>query len=86
MRNSHTDILYHYTKSLDHVFSILKEGFKVSYSAEQITDNIFIAIPMISFCDIHITFQVNYILKCAQAYLAEDFPDIPLILEFPVFV
>lgn len=54
MKNSHSDTLFHYTRSLDTVISILKDGFKVSYSGEQITEDIFIAIPMISFCDIPI--------------------------------
>ena len=52
MRNSHSHSLFHYTKTVEALSSILWEGFRVSYSGEQITDKIFIAIPMVSFCDI----------------------------------
>jgi hypothetical protein len=54
MRNSHANTLFHYTKNFEALSSILKEGFRVSYSKERITDSIFIAIPIVSFCDIPI--------------------------------
>lgn len=78
MKNSHSDTLFHYTKSLDTVISILKEGFKVSYSGEQITKDIFIGIPMISFCDIpvelceeHRTKYGNYAIGISKKALIE---------------
>lgn len=52
MRNSHTGTLFHYTRTLESLSSILKEGLRVSYSKERISADIFIAIPMVSFCDI----------------------------------
>ena len=52
MRNSHSGTLFHYTRTLESLSSILREGLRASYSKERISDKIFIAIPMISFCDI----------------------------------
>lgn len=52
MKNNHASSLFHYTARQDVLESILSTGLRVSYSREQITDNIFIALPMISFCDI----------------------------------
>lgn len=59
MNNSHSDTLFHYTKQLDSLISILKEGLRVSYSGEQITEDIFIGIPMVSFCDIPVQLSVS---------------------------
>lgn len=52
MRNSHSGTLFHYTRTLESLSSILREGLRASYSKERISDKIFIAIPMVSFCDI----------------------------------
>ena len=52
MRNSHSSSLFHFTRHQEVLESILSTGLRVSYSGEQITEDIFIGIPMISFCDI----------------------------------
>ncbi len=52
MRNSHSSSLFHFTRYQEVIESILSTGLRVSYSGEQITEDIFIGIPMISFCDI----------------------------------
>lgn len=54
MKNTHSNTLFHYTKKLSNLYSILEQGLRVSYSGEQITESIFLGIPMISFCDIPI--------------------------------
>lgn len=64
MKNSHSSSLFHFTRNFNSLVSIIQEGFRFSYSGEQITrasisgvpptDNIFVALPMISFCDIPI--------------------------------
>lgn len=51
-KNSHTSSLFHYTKNQNSLFSILKDGLKVSYCREMISDTVMIAIPMVSFCDL----------------------------------
>lgn len=50
--NSHTSSLFHFTRRPETLLSILRDGLKLSYCSENITDNISLGIPMISFCDI----------------------------------
>ncbi|HKM11865.1 MAG TPA: abortive infection system antitoxin AbiGi family protein [Bacteroidales bacterium] len=82
MKNSHSNALFHYTKSLDNLISIIKEGFRVSYSGEQITrtnpdgmpasHDIFIGIPMVSFCDIPLDFCEEHISKYGNYAVGVD--------------
>lgn len=72
MRNSHSDTLFHYTKQLSSLISILKEGFRVSYSGEQITDKIFIGIPMVSFCDIPVDLSGEHRSKYGEYAIGID--------------
>lgn len=83
MRNSHTNILFHYTKTLYSLSYILKEGFRVSYSKERISDNIFIAIPMISFCYIpfecgeeHRNKYGNYAIGLNKRWMIDSYGDL----------
>ncbi len=45
------DYLFHFTKSIENLKAILKEGFKPSYGIEQITNKT-ILVPMVSFSNI----------------------------------
>jgi len=69
--NARTKTLFHFTKTLDNLLSILKEGFWPRYSLEDITwldcETPRLAWPMVSFCDIpisrlqeHTEFYGNY--------------------------
>jgi hypothetical protein len=58
--NPRTKTLFHFTKSLDVLMQILKEGFWPQYSLEDITwlgvpNKSKMAVPMVSFCDIPIS-------------------------------
>ncbi len=72
MNNSHSDTLFHYTKYLDSLISILKEGFRISYCGEQITDDIFIGIPMVSFCDIPVQLSGEHRSKYGEYGIGID--------------
>lgn len=50
--NSHTSSLFHFMRRQNTLLSILRDGLKLSYCSEIITDNISLGIPMVSFCDI----------------------------------
>jgi hypothetical protein len=50
--NSHTSTLFHFTKSQNSLFSILKQGIKFSFCKEKFAEDVVVGIPMISFCDI----------------------------------
>lgn len=83
MINNHTSSLFHYTDKLDNLISILKEGFRVSYCAEQITDTIFIAIPMVSFCDIplecnaeHRSKYGSYAIGVNKAWMIDEYREL----------
>lgn len=73
--NSHTNTLFHYTSKLNNIFSILQSGLRFSYCKEQLTPDICIGIPMISFCDI----PINRCIEHCQKYgyfgigLSKDF-------------
>ena len=50
--NSHTSTLFHFTKDQNALFSILKQGLRLSFCKESFMEDVVIGIPMISFCDI----------------------------------
>ena len=66
MSRIYSGSFFHYTDSLKSLLSILKSGFKFSYSKEQFRNEknelVYLKIPMVSFCDIplgliqHITY------------------------------
>lgn len=51
MADNNTGTLFHFTKDLNTLKKILKEGFRVTYCKEYFGDS-FMGIPMVSFCDI----------------------------------
>lgn len=51
-KNSHTSTLFHFTKKQNTLLSILRDGIRISYCSENITDTISLGVPMVSFCDI----------------------------------
>lgn len=53
--NSHTSTLFHFTKNQNALFSILKQGLRLSYCKESFMEDVVAGIPMISFCDIPLT-------------------------------
>ena len=80
--NSHTDTLFHYTQKEDTLISILKDGFKFSYSKEDIIHDVFLAIPMISFCDIPLSISSEhskkygkYAIGLSKKNLIRDYPE-----------
>ena len=80
--NSHASSLFHYTKCLDAILGILKDGFRYSYCVENYFDEMFACIPMISFCDIpirqsieHSTKYGMYAIGLAKNYLLENFQE-----------
>lgn len=70
--NSHTSTLFHYTKSIKSLMSIIKEGFRYSYSKEAIGEGKYIGIPMISFCDIPISRSVEHMSKYGRYAIGID--------------
>ena len=63
--NSHTSTLFHYTKSVNTLLTILKEGLRFTYCFEEyplVPDRI-VGVPMISFCDIPISDSVEHAQK-----------------------
>lgn len=50
-----SNCLFHYTDSLKTLKKIIKNGYSPSYCREQ-----YIAVPMVSFCDIPLTNAINY--------------------------
>lgn len=56
--NSHTSTLFHYTKSVTTLLTILKEGLRFTYCLEKypLVPVREIGIPIISFCDIPISY------------------------------
>ena len=50
--NSHTSTLFHFTKDQNSLFSILKQGLRLSFCKESFMNDVVIGVPMISFCDI----------------------------------
>lgn len=83
MRNSHSNSLFHYTRYQNVLESILSTGLRVSYSGEQITEDIFIGIPMISFCDIplhcceeHREKYGDYAVGINKQWMIEHFGDL----------
>jgi Protein of unknown function (DUF2743). len=80
--NSHTDTLFHYTKGEETLLSILKYGLKFSYSKEDIIHDVFLAIPMISFCDIPLIMSLEHRMKygkyaigLSKKSLISDYPE-----------
>lgn len=63
--NSHTSTLFHYTKSVKTLLTILKEGLRFTYCLEKypLVPVREIGIPMISFCDIPISDSVEHVQK-----------------------
>ena len=53
-KNSHTTSIFHYTRNIDNLLSILRHGLKYSYCYEEYF-GVYIALPMVSFCDIPIS-------------------------------
>lgn len=70
--NSHTSTLFHYTKSIKSLLSIIQEGFRYSYSKESIGNKDFIGVPMISFCDIPISRSVEHMNKYGRYAIGID--------------
>lgn len=65
-KNSHTSSLVHYTKSQARLLSILKQGFGFSYCKEEFLykhKQIYVGIPMLSFCDIPISRSLEHSQK-----------------------
>jgi len=52
-------VLFHFTKTKESLFSILRDGFKVSYAEESVSgangDPKRLGVPMVSFCDLRIS-------------------------------
>lgn len=64
--NSHISTLFHYTKTVDALLSILKEGLRVTYCLEEYPIwpvGKKIGVPMISFCDIPIRDSIEHVQK-----------------------
>ncbi|MFI5201283.1 MAG: abortive infection system antitoxin AbiGi family protein [Candidatus Kapaibacterium sp.] len=61
------DALFHFSKNIDTIITILKEGFKPSVSMEEIPSNpaepLVMGVPMVSFCDIPISQIREHISK-----------------------
>ncbi len=56
--------LFHFTKTIDNLESILRRGFEPNYSLENmesVLDDFQIAIPMVSFCDIPLSQIHNHV-------------------------
>lgn len=64
--NSHTNTLFHYTKSEDILLSILKEGLRFVYCKERLDERLCFGIPMISFCDIPVAQSVEHTSKYGE--------------------
>lgn len=62
-KNNHTSSLFHYTRRMTALLSIIKEGFKFSYCKEEFMEGICLGIPMISFCDIPIGNCIEHVSK-----------------------
>ena len=63
--NSHTSTLFHYTKSVNTLLTILKEGLRFTYCLEEypLVPDRTVGVPMISFCDIPISDSVEHAQK-----------------------
>ena len=63
--NSHTSTLFHYTKSVNTLLTILREGLRFTYCLEEypLVPDRKVGIPMISFCDIPISDSVEHAQK-----------------------
>lgn len=63
--NSHTSTLFHYTKSVNTLLAILKEGLRFTYCLEEypLVPDRTVGVPMISFCDIPISDSVEHAQK-----------------------
>jgi hypothetical protein len=55
----HSEALTHYTKSWEAIMSILQTGLKFKYCKEEFSD-LFYAIPMICFCDVPISRNIEH--------------------------
>lgn len=78
---NHTTSLFHYTQDWKNVLGILQNGIYFSYSFDDL-GAIFIAIPMISFCDIplsrnqeHISRYGNYAVGISKDALLNKYPN-----------
>lgn len=78
---NHTTSLFHYTKEWKNVLGILENGIYFSYSYDDL-GAIFIAIPMISFCDIplsrnqeHINRYGKYAVGISKDALLNKYPN-----------
>lgn len=62
-----TNSIIHYTRSIEILKSILKEGFRIKYCSEELslgeTDGSKAAHPMISFCDILLSSSTDHLKK-----------------------
>ena len=81
-QNSHTSTLFHYTKDLSSLLSILRKGLNFSYCKEKYSENRCIGIPMISFCDIPIENSLehrskygHYTIGLSKRYLIKIYKD-----------
>ena len=79
--NSHTSTLFHYTRSRSTLLSILKNGLKFSYCEEDFQGGMFVAYPMICFCDIpiinseeHSSKYGKYAIGLSKDSLIEQYP------------
>lgn len=63
--NSHTSTLFHYTKTIDALLSILGFGLRFTYCLERypLVPVREVGVPMISFCDIPISESVEHAEK-----------------------
>lgn len=78
---NHTTSLFHYTKEWKNILGILENGIYFSYSYDDL-GAIFIAIPMISFCDIplsrnqeHINRYGKYAVGISKDALLNKYPN-----------
>ncbi len=69
-KNSHTSALFHYTKKQNILITILREGLKFSYCKEELSVDLCLGIPMISFCDIPIGTSFEHSSKYGQYAIA----------------
>lgn len=62
-KNNHTSTLFHYTRSRATLLSILKNGFKFGFCEEDFQGDMFVAYPMVCFCDIPIIDSEEHSLR-----------------------
>lgn len=79
--SSHTTSLFHYTNSWETIISILEKGIYFSYSYDNLKA-MFLAVPMISFCDIplsrnneHTKRYGNYAIGISKNALLNKYPN-----------